>query len=253
MMIPPVRLLIAGSHGRMGKAVATCAREDPRFRISAEINSNDSFPRALSQSDVSIDFTQPEATLPFVKASAHAGKPIVIGTTGHSYAVGPTLAQYARAIPIVFSPNFSTGVNVLFWLTRKAVEILGVDFDSEVIEMHHRHKRDIPSGTAARLEEILAEVHPSLCIPEKIEHSRQGVATATPYSKRKIGVHSLRGGDIVGEHTVIFAGGGERLELAHKASSRNTFALGSLQAAIWVLRQPAGLYSMQDVLGLLAR
>jgi 4-hydroxy-tetrahydrodipicolinate reductase len=245
MMIPPIRLLIAGSHGRMGRAVATCAREDPRFRISAEINSNDSFPGALPQSDVSIDFTRPEATLPFVKASAHAGKPIVIGTTGHSYAVGPTLAQYARAIPIVLSPNFSTGVNVLFWLTRKAVEILGVDFDSEVIEMHHRHKRDIPSGTAARLEEILAEVHPSLCVPAKIEHSRR--------SKRKIGVHSIRGGDIVGEHTVIFAGGGERLELAHKASSRNTFALGSLQAAIWVLRQPAGLYSMQDVLGLLER
>jgi len=250
-MTPIIRLLIAGSRGRMGKAVAACAREDLRFRISAEINSNDSFPVALSRSDVSIDFTQPEATLPFVEASAHAGKPIVIGTTGHPYAIDTALSQYARTIPIVFSPNFSTGVNVLFWLTRKAAEIFGADFDQEVVEMHHRHKKDIPSGTAVRLEAILTEARSSLCVPEKMEYGRQDVASASPRPNRQIGVHSLRGGDVVGEHTVIFAGGGERLELAHKASSRNTFALGSLQAAIWALRQPAGLYSMQDVLGLL--
>ncbi|QQY07542.1 MAG: 4-hydroxy-tetrahydrodipicolinate reductase [Candidatus Xiphinematobacter sp.] len=250
-MTPPVRLLIAGSRGRMGKAVSTCAREDLRFRIAAEINSNDSFQAALSHSDVSIDFTQPEATLPFVKASAHAGKPIVIGTTGHSCTIGTALAQYARTIPIVLSPNFSTGVNLLFWLTRKAAEVLGTDFDPEVIEMHHRHKRDIPSGTAARLEKILAEVHSPLSLLKGTEHSsQQGTASALPCPNRKIGVHSLRVGDVVGEHTVIFAGSGECLELAHKASSRDTFALGSLQAAIWVLRQPAGLYSMQDVLGL---
>jgi 4-hydroxy-tetrahydrodipicolinate reductase len=150
-------------------------------------------------------------------------------------------------IPIVWSSNYSTGVNALFWLTRKAAEILGPGFDLEVIEMHHRLKKDAPSGTALRLAEILAEARQQ-CLKDAVRHGRAGLVgerTAT-----EIGVHSLRGGDVVGDHTVVYATLGERLELTHKASSRETFALGALRAAQWVVSQKPGLYDMADVLGL---
>src|SRR2546426_2514432 len=148
---------------------------------------------------------------------------------------------------MVWSSNFSTGVNALFWLTRKAAQILGPGFDLEVVEMHHRTKKDAPSGTAATLAEILAEVR-NQQPGNVLRHGRVGITgerTAT-----EIGMHSLRGGDAVGDHTVIFAANGERLELTHKASSRETFASGALRAAQWVVKQKPGLYDMQDVLGL---
>lgn len=243
----PIRLLITGIQGRMGQAVFLCSKEDSRFSISGGIGRQNSFPEALKETDVTIDFTEPGATLAFVEASAQAGKPIVIGTTGHSEEIRQTITQYARTIPIVLAPNFSIGVNALFWLSQKTAEILGSDFDLEIIEMHHRHKKDAPSGTACQLAKILAEVR-SLSVNHQIRHGRQGMIGERPADE--IGLHALRGGDVVGDHTVLFAGEGERLELTHKASSRATFARGSLRAAAWVLQQPPGLYDMQDVLHL---
>ncbi len=172
---------------------------------------------------------------------------MVIGTTGHSDEAKAQIASFQSQIPIVLSSNFSTGVNTLFWLTRKAAEILGPGFDLEVVEMHHRLKRDAPSGTAKTLAEILAEVR-NQQLEKVVRHGRAGIVgerTAT-----EIGLHSIRGGDVVGDHTVIFAGVGERVELTHKASSRETFANGALRAAQWVVKQSPGLYDMQDVLGL---
>jgi 4-hydroxy-tetrahydrodipicolinate reductase len=147
----------------------------------------------------------------------------------------------------VWTSNYSTGVNTLFWLTRKAAEILGPGFDLEIVEMHHRLKKDAPSGTAATLAQILAEVRQQQ-LAEVIRHGRQGLVgerTAT-----EIGMHAVRGGDVVGDHTVIFATSGERLELTHRASNRETLANGALRAAQWVVKQKPGLYDMQDVLGL---
>jgi 4-hydroxy-tetrahydrodipicolinate reductase len=172
---------------------------------------------------------------------------MVIGTTGHSNEDRSQITGLSSIIPMVLSSNYSTGVNTLFWLTRKATEILGPGFDLEVVEMHHRLKRDAPSGTARTLAEILAEVRKEQ-LEKVIRHGREGIVgerTAT-----EIGMHSIRGGDVVGDHTVIFAGLGERVELTHKASTRETFANGALRAAEWVARQKPGLYDMQDVLGL---
>jgi len=148
---------------------------------------------------------------------------------------------------MVWASNYSTGVNTLFWLTRQAAEILGPDFDLEVVEMHHRLKKDAPSGTAETLGEILASVRQSQ-LKNVARHGRHGIVGER--TSEEIGMHSLRGGDVVGDHTVIFAANGERLELTHKASSRDTFAHGALRAALWVVRQKPGLYSMQNVLGL---
>ena len=153
----------------------------------------------------------------------------------------------ARKIPIVFAPNFSVGVNTLFWLARKTAEILGPDFDLEVIEMHHRLKKDAPSGTAKRLAEILSEIR-GLSYESNARHGRVGMVGER--TKTEIGMHALRGGDVVGDHTVVYASAGERVELTHRASSRETFAKGALRAVKWVQHQPPGLYDMQDVLGL---
>jgi 4-hydroxy-tetrahydrodipicolinate reductase len=172
---------------------------------------------------------------------------LVIGTTGHTDAEKSQITNGKSRIPLVWASNYSTGVNTLFWLTRKATEILGPGYDLEVIEMHHRTKKDAPSGTAATLAEILAEVRKQQ-LEEVIRYGRHGITGERTASE--IGMHSLRGGDAVGDHTVIFAANGERLELTHKASSRETFAYGALRAAQWVVTQKPGLYDMQDVLGL---
>jgi 4-hydroxy-tetrahydrodipicolinate reductase len=148
---------------------------------------------------------------------------------------------------MVWASNYSTGVNTLFWLTRKAADILGPNFDLEVVEMHHRHKKDSPSGTATTLLEILADVR-KLQLKKALRHGREGLVGER--TSTEIGIHAVRGGDVVGDHTVIFAADGERVELTHKASSRETFANGALRAAIWVAKQQPGIYDMQDVLGL---
>jgi 4-hydroxy-tetrahydrodipicolinate reductase len=173
-------------------------------------------------------------------------KAIVIGTTGHTKSDQAEILKAKTKIPIVWTANFSTGVNTLFWLTQKAAQILGPDYDLEIIEMHHRMKKDAPSGTAKTLAEILATARKQSL--EKIaRHGRMGIGERAP---DEIGIHSLRGGDVVGDHSVIFANSGERLELTHKASSRDTFANGALRAAVWSVKQKPGLYDMQDVLGL---
>jgi 4-hydroxy-tetrahydrodipicolinate reductase len=172
---------------------------------------------------------------------------MVIGTTGHSDSHKEKIVGLAQAIPIVWASNYSTGVNALFWLTRKAAEILGPSFDLEIVEMHHRLKKDAPSGTAMTLAEILAAVRGEQ-LKEVLHHGREGIVGER--SAREIGMHSVRGGDVVGDHTVIFAANGERMELTHKASNRDTFANGALRAALWVAAQKPGLYNMQHVLGL---
>jgi 4-hydroxy-tetrahydrodipicolinate reductase len=242
-----IKLLINGSKGRMGRTLVACAAEDPELAVSAEVDAGDDFSAALAGCDAVIDFTHATATAPVAEACAAAGKTLVIGTTGHSDADRARIAAAAGAIPIVYAPNFSVGVNTLFWLTRKAAEILGPDFDLEVVEMHHRLKKDAPSGTARRLAEILADVR-GLSYDTDVRHGREGMPGER--TRTEIGMHAIRGGDVVGDHTVLFANTGERVELTHKASSRDTFAKGALRAAKWAIQRPAGLYDMQDVLGL---
>jgi 4-hydroxy-tetrahydrodipicolinate reductase len=241
------KIIIAGAKGRMGQALLRCAATIPAITVSGQIDLGDDLGAILGQADVVVDFTFHESTLAFARLCAARQNAIVIGTTGHSAAERKELAVLASRIPMVWSANYSTGVNALFWLTRKAAEILGPDFDLEIVEMHHRLKKDAPSGTAAALAQILAEAR-GLSLEQAARHGRQGLVGHRTASE--IGLHSLRGGDVVGDHTVIFAAAGERLELTHKASSRDTFALGALRAAQWVAGKKPGLYDMQDVLGL---
>jgi 4-hydroxy-tetrahydrodipicolinate reductase len=246
-MSQPLHLCIHGSKGRMGQALIRCAAEDPTLEVTAEVDSGDNFAYAITSCDAVIDFSATQITPQVAQACADAGKVLVIGTTGHELAEREQISRAALKIPLVFSPNYSVGVNTLFWLTRKAAEILGPGFDLEVVEMHHRLKKDSPSGTARHLAEILAEVR-KLEYVEAARHGRAGLVGER--SENEIGVHAIRGGDVVGDHTVIYAAPGERLELTHKASNRDTFARGALRAAKWASTQSPGLYDMQDVLGL---
>jgi 4-hydroxy-tetrahydrodipicolinate reductase len=241
------KVVIIGSQGRMGRALIACAANFRELEIVGQVDSGDDLSAVIARSDVVIDFSSHSVTPAIVELCAKNKKAIVIGTTGHSAAEQSAIRNLQSAIPIVWSSNFSTGVNTLFWLTRKAAEILGPDFDLEVVEMHHRLKKDAPSGTAKSLAEILADVR-KLQLEKAARHGRAGiVGERTP---AEIGIHSIRGGDVVGDHTVIFANTGERVELTHKAASRDTFANGALRAALWVVKQKPGLYDMQDVLGL---
>lgn len=239
-------VLVTGCKGRMGQAVLRAAAEQG-VSVGAAIDVGDSLGGALAKCDTVIDFTSHHFTSELVAACIEKGARMVIGTTGHTDSELAAIRAAASSLPIVFAPNFSVGVNTLFWLTRKAAEILGGDFDLEVIEMHHRMKQDSPSGTARRLAEILAEVR-GLSYDKDVRHGRHGDVGARPPAE--IGMHALRGGDVVGDHTVVYAAAGERVELTHKASSRDTFASGAVRAARWLAGKPAGLYDMQDVLGL---
>jgi 4-hydroxy-tetrahydrodipicolinate reductase len=240
------RLIITGAKGRMGQALVSCAKNFRDLEVVASIDRGDDLPAAIAQCDALIDFSSHTSTADIAGLCARHKKAIVIGTTGHSKNEHAEILKFKAKIPIVWTANFSTGVNTLFWLTRKAAEILGTDFDLEIVEMHHRMKKDAPSGTAKTLAEILAEARKQQL--EKVaRHGRLGIGERAP---GEIGIHSIRGGDVVGDHTVIFANSGERLELTHKASSRDTFANGALRAALWVVKQKPGIYDMQDVLGL---
>jgi 4-hydroxy-tetrahydrodipicolinate reductase len=241
------RVIINGCKGRMGQALLACAARMEEIEVTGAIDLGDDLGAVLPAADVVIDFSHAESTAEIVRLCAEARRAIVIGTTGQGADTRSKIAEAAKSIPVVYAPNFSVGVNTLFWLTRKAAEILGPDFDLEVVEMHHRMKKDAPSGTARRLGEILAEVR-GLDYEEAVRNGRSGFPGER--TRREIGMHALRGGDVVGDHTVIFAAPGERLEITHKASSRDTFAFGALRAALWLREKPAGLYDMQDVLGL---
>jgi 4-hydroxy-tetrahydrodipicolinate reductase len=224
-----IRVLLVGANGRMGKAVAAAVARDAGLTIGAGLGRADSIVPAIENCEVVIDFSTAEATEAVCHACVKHRKPLVLGTTGQTAAQNDSITDAAFLVPIVFAANFSVGVNVLFALTRRATELLGKDFDLDVVEMHHRTKKDAPSGTAKRLVEILREVR-----------GGEGLIQA----------QSIRAGDIVGEHTVIMAGAGERLELTHRAASRETFAVGALRAARWAITQPPGLYRMENVLGL---
>jgi 4-hydroxy-tetrahydrodipicolinate reductase len=228
-MKTPLRILLVGAKGRMGQAVAAAAAGETGLTISAAVDRDDSLADAIDDCDLVIDFSAAEATTAVCRACAEHRKPLVLGTTGQSETQRNAVTEAARIVPVVFAANFSVGVNVLFALTRAAAKSLGKDFDVDVIEMHHRTKKDAPSGTAKRLLEILRQV-------------RGG--------DDKIAAHSIRASDIVGEHTVIFSGRGERLELTHRAASRENFAAGALRAARWLTDQSPGLYNMEDVLGI---
>ncbi len=242
------KLLITGKSGRMGQALLQAAAAEPLVAVAATHDVGEDLDAAAAQASCIIDFTVHSFTAQVVEAALKHRTHLVIGTTGHTDAERAMIHEAAITLPIVYASNYSVGVNTLFWLTRHAARILKQDrFDIEVTEMHHRHKIDAPSGTARTLLEILnAETGTSY--QDDIAHGRVG--NIGPRKPREIGMHTLRGGDVVGDHTVIFAADGERVELTHKASSRLTFASGAVQAAIWLHDKPAGLYDMQDVLGL---
>jgi 4-hydroxy-tetrahydrodipicolinate reductase len=202
---------------------------------------------ALSRADLIIDFSLPEGTLEVAGEAARQKKPAVIGTTGLNPEQRKTLAETVAGIPVVFAPNMSVGVNVMFKIIGEVAGILGSDYDIEVIEAHHRFKQDAPSGTAVRMGEILAEARGGT-LKELGRFHREGFIGER--SGSEIGMQTIRAGDIVGEHTVIFGGIGERIEVTHRAHNRDNFANGALRAALWVVLQPPGLYDMMDVLGL---
>lgn len=240
-------IIITGSKGRMGRMLLGCAPQHSELCVVGQIDQGDDLRAIIGQADVVIDFSAHQATPEIAALCAEHGKALVIGTTGHSNEDRSRITRHSAQIPMVLSSNYSTGVNTLFWLTRKAAEILGPSFDLEVVEMHHRLKKDAPSGTARTLAEILADVR-NQQLDRVVRHGREGIVGER--TAAEIGMHSIRGGDVVGDHTVIFAAVGERVELTHKASTRETFANGALRAAAWVVRQKPGLYDMQDVLGL---
>ncbi len=242
-----IKIIITGSKGRMGQALISCAKNFRELEVTGQVDKDDDLGAVIGNGDVVVDFSSHTATAGIVSLCAEHKKALVIGTTGHAETEKAEIGKRKAQIPIVFASNFSTGVNTLFWLTRKAAEILGPGYDLEILEMHHRMKKDSPSGTAKTLAEILADVR-KLQLDKAARHGREGITGERTSSE--IGIHSIRGGDVVGDHTVIFANAGERLELTHKASSRDTLANGALRAALWVIKQNPGLYSMQDVLGL---
>jgi 4-hydroxy-tetrahydrodipicolinate reductase len=229
----------------MGHAV-TAAAAEMGVRIGAAVDLGDNPAADVAACDVIVDFSSPAATAGLLRLAVEHRKPIVIGTTGHAADAKQRLLVLAGQLPCVWAGNFSVGVNLLFHLTQTAAGILNADYDAEIVEMHHRFKKDAPSGTAARLLDIILQERK--LTPDALRHGRQGVTGER--SPREVGVHALRGGDVVGDHTVIFAALGERLELTHKASDRAIFARGALRAAQWVISQPPGVYDMQHVLGL---
>ena len=241
------KIIITGSKGRMGQMLVACAARIPGIQVVGQVDQGDDLGAIVGQCDVVIDFSFHDATASVAGLCATHKKALVIGTTGHSEMEKSEITRFQAQIPMVWASNYSTGVNTLFWLTRKAAEILGPGFDLEVVEMHHRLKKDAPSGTATTLLEILADVR-KVQLKEVLRHGREGIVGER--TNTEIGIHAIRGGDVVGDHTVIFAANGERVELTHKASSRETFANGALRAAQWVTQKQPGIYDMQDVLGL---
>ena len=233
-----ISIALVGARGRMGKAITEAAQASG-VPMGVALDVGDDLAAGLARGgDVIIDFSSHQATAAVVREAVRLKKPLVIGTTGHAADEKAHLLGLAQGIPLVWSGNYSVGVNLLFALTRRAAAVLGSEYDAEVIEMHHRFKKDAPSGTAARLLEIILEERKLNA--SALRHGRQGIT----------GIHALRGGDVVGDHTVMFAALGERVELTHKASDRGIFARGALRAAQWLVGRPAGVYDMQDVLGL---
>ncbi|MBU4211419.1 MAG: 4-hydroxy-tetrahydrodipicolinate reductase [Verrucomicrobia bacterium] len=266
---PPAKLKIAilGAAGRMGQSLIRCAFRLPNLHLVGAVEAEQcpllgkdigiiagiadigvlltaDSRKAFLKADTLLDFSFPSATARHATLSAELKKPMVIGTTGLNGAETETIRKAAAHIPIVWAPNMSLGMNLLFAMVKKTAGALG-DYNIEIIETHHRHKKDSPSGTALRLAETAAAAR-GLKLDDVAAHGRQGLVEERPAAQ--IGIHAVRAGDVVGDHTILFATEGERLELTHRASSRDCFAMGALRAAAWVAERKPGLYSMLDVL-----
>jgi len=242
-----LQVAIFGVTGRMGRAVRTVLDESAGAVVSGTATSSGDPAAALRGADVAIEFALPPATAANLAACVAAKRPIVIGTTGHDDAQRAQIAAAAKEIAIVMAPNMSPGVNLLLKLVELTAGKLDASYDIEVFEAHHRNKKDAPSGTALALGAAAATGR-GVKLSDAAEYARHGAGA--PRRHGAIGFSVFRGGDVVGDHTVTFAGTGERIELTHRASDRLAFARGAVQAARWVVGQPPGLYSMQDVLGL---
>jgi len=265
-----IKVAISGASGRMGRTLIEACHQQAGLKLVSALDRADSPavgrdagelaglghtgvivtddpPSAIAGCDVLVDFTRPEASLDYLAIARRGGKKLVIGTTGFDDGGKQAIRDAARDIAIVFAPNMSVGVNLCFRLLDLASRVLGEDSDIEIIEAHHRHKVDAPSGTALRMGEVVAQAL-GRDLKTCAVYGREGVTGER--HRNAIGFATVRGGDIVGDHTVLFAGAGERVEITHKASSRLTFANGALRAARWLATQKPGLYDMQDVLGL---
>ncbi len=242
-----LRVAVAGASGRMGQMLIAAVAADPRAELSGTLDLGTDTRAGLAGADVLIDFTRPEGTLAHLPICRELGVKMVIGTTGFTPEQKATIGGAAQHIGIVFAPNMSVGVNVMLKLLESAAATLGPEYDAEVIELHHRHKIDAPSGTALAMGEAVAR-------GRGIPLQGHGVFTRHGHTGERrrgdIGFATVRGGDIVGEHTVLFAGTGERIEITHKSSSRANYAEGSLRAAHFLATRGPGLYGMADVLGL---
>ncbi len=239
------RIALAGASGKMGQAIARLARDDARI-VLHEVASRDAA-TLFNGADVVIDFSRPELTATLAHEAARTGKALVSGTTGIDAEGMRLLAEASKHAPILWSANMSVGVNLLAALVSQAARALDASTDIEIVEMHHRHKVDAPSGTALLLGEAAADGR-NVRLHDVAVRSRDGHTGAR--AEGTIGFATLRGGDVVGDHTVIFASEGERVELTHKASTRDVFAAGALRAALWLKNKPHGFYAMRDVLGL---
>lgn len=263
-------IIVTGATGRMGSRITALSKEYPELKIvgaterkgheaigkdigqivgidETGIRFTDRLEGIIDPSDVIIDFTHTGSSLEHLRLSASRGKAMVIGTTGFSKDELKEIESLTKKIPAVLAPNMSVGVNLLLKVLRDIAMVLGDDYDMEIIESHHRLKKDAPSGTAVKMAQVIADAV-NRNLDEVAVYARRGLIGER--TKKEIGIQTVRAGDIVGEHTVLFGGLGERIEITHRASSRDTFARGALRAAIWVHNKSAGLYDMQDVLGL---
>ncbi len=265
-----VKAIVAGASGRMGKRIINVINNTKEIVLVGAFERNDhpdigrdvgivagigeigikiepSLSKILEKGDVVIDFTTPKSTYNNIKLVAEKGIAMVIGTTGIHGNMLDEIVSIAKKIRCVMAPNMSIGVNVMFKIAHDISKLLGNDYDTEIIELHHRFKKDAPSGTALRLAQIIS-ASKGIKLDDVALYGRQGIIGER--KKDEIGIHAVRAGDITGEHTIIFSSIGERLELTHKAHNRDNFARGAVKAAIWVVNQTPGLYDMQDVLGL---
>ena len=265
-----IKVAVTGAAGRMGGRIITLITEAEGLEVAGAIEMagharlgddagyvagcgdlgvaiTDSLEQALANADVLIDFTWPEVTIGNAEVCGRLGKAMVVGTTGLNQEQRDVISRVAESSPVVFAPNMSVGVNVCFKLLKDMAKTLGEGFDVEIVELHHNKKKDSPSGTAVRMGEIVADAL-DRNYNEVANYHREGMCGER--SQEEIGMQTVRGGDIVGEHTVYFIGMGERIELTHRAMSRDMFARGAVRAAGWLAEKPVGLYDMQDVLGL---
>ncbi len=241
-----IKVAVMGASGRMGKMLIEAVEAADDCLLHATLDQGSDLRAGLAGADVMIDFTRPEGTLAHLAVCAELGVRAVIGTTGFDEAGKAQIAEFAKRIPIVFAPNMSVGVNVVLKLLDLAARAMNEGFDIEIIEAHHRHKVDAPSGTALQMGQVVADAV-GRDLKACAVYGREGVTGARDPST--IGFATVRGGDIIGDHTVLFAGIGERIEVSHKASSRAIYAQGSLRASRFLVKQPPGLYGMNDVLG----